>query len=231
MHKLIVMSATYRHPRTSRGHCLSAIRITGSWRALRGLRLPAEMIRDQAALRQRVLVEKVGGPSVMPYSTARPVERNSPALTTCRTTARTRRRQVYTFWKRTSAPAQHDDLRCRGSRVVQRSPDAHEHTVASVGAHDEYLVEAARVFAQRIVDRRRPPAEERISFAFRLATSRLAKPDETSRLVSSGDEFRSRYQLDSSSASTLVNAAKRRETTTGRSDLAAYTSVASSFLN
>jgi len=70
------MSATYRQSSHVTRHCLSAIRITALGARSR-LRLPAEVIRDQALFVSGLLVEKVGGPSVMPIN--RPAcGRNSP---------------------------------------------------------------------------------------------------------------------------------------------------------
>ena len=67
MHKLIVMSATYRQS----SHVTPALlqRDPENRLLARGprVRLPAEMIRDQALFVSGLLVEKIGGPSVKPY--------------------------------------------------------------------------------------------------------------------------------------------------------------------
>src|SRR5207248_7328160 len=68
-------------------------------------RLSADMIRDQALYVSGLLVEKIGGPSVKPYSppglikelhgTDEDTQDHGPSLY---------RRSLYTFWKRTVAP-------------------------------------------------------------------------------------------------------------------------------
>ena len=68
MQKLIVMSATYRQSSQVTPELLE--RDPENRLLARGprFRLPAEMIRDQALAVSGLLVEKIGGPSVRPYS-------------------------------------------------------------------------------------------------------------------------------------------------------------------
>ena len=102
--RLIVTSATYRQAsRVSR----AALERDPENRLLSHgprLRLPAEMIRDQALSLGGLLVERTGGPSVKPYqpaglwnelADADYVQDHGPSLY---------RRSLYTFWKRTVPP-------------------------------------------------------------------------------------------------------------------------------
>ncbi len=102
--RLIVTSATYRQAsRVSR----QALERNPENRLLSHgprLRLPAEMIRDQALSLGGLLVEHTGGPSVKPYqpaglwnelADADYVQDHGPSLY---------RRSLYTFWKRTVPP-------------------------------------------------------------------------------------------------------------------------------
>ena len=69
------------------------------------LRLPAEMIRDQALAVSGLLVEKFGGPSVIPYQPAGLwKELTSGADFVQDHGTELYRRSLYTFWKRTIAP-------------------------------------------------------------------------------------------------------------------------------
>src|SRR5262249_9757300 len=67
LHRLIATSATYRQ--SSRAGRALLQRDPGNRLLARGprLRLPAEMIRDQALFVSGLLAERVGGPSVRPY--------------------------------------------------------------------------------------------------------------------------------------------------------------------
>ncbi|MBC7855517.1 MAG: DUF1553 domain-containing protein, partial [Pirellulaceae bacterium] len=103
--RLIVTSSTYRQS----SHVVAAAAAKDPENRLlaRGprIRLSAEMIRDQALAASGLLVEQLGGPSVMPYQ--------PPGLWTELTGgddykpgkgADLYRRSLYTFWKRTIAP-------------------------------------------------------------------------------------------------------------------------------
>ncbi|MBL8223525.1 MAG: DUF1553 domain-containing protein, partial [Bryobacterales bacterium] len=102
--KTIVMSAAYRQDSKVTPDLLQ--RDPENRLLARGprIRLPAEMVRDQALAASGLLVEQVGGPSVKPYqppglwqelSGGKYTEDNGPGLY---------RRSLYTYWRRTIAP-------------------------------------------------------------------------------------------------------------------------------
>ena len=104
LHKSIVMSATYRQ--SSRNTPELARRDPDNRLLARGprLRLSAEMVRDQALSVSGLLVEKLGGPSVLPYQPAGLWTELGDADFTQDHGESLYRRSLYTFWKRTVAP-------------------------------------------------------------------------------------------------------------------------------
>ncbi len=88
------------------------------------LRLPAEMIRDQALAASGLLVERIGGPSVKPYQppglwnelAGADIQSRIPGPSLYR-------RSLYTFWKRTVAPPAMVAFDASGARDVHRPRD------------------------------------------------------------------------------------------------------------
>ncbi|MEO8427903.1 MAG: DUF1553 domain-containing protein [Verrucomicrobiota bacterium] len=233
MHKLIVMSATYRQS----SHVPSALLQRDPDNRLLArvprVRLPAEMIRDQALFVSGLLVEKVGGPSVMPYQPPGLWKELSGTDYVQDHGEKLWRRSLYTFWKRTSAPPTMMTFDAAGRESCNVRQTRTSTPLQALALMNEVtFVEAARVLAQRIMTSGSHTPEERISFAFRLATARAPKPGELSVLLASWSEYRSRYQSDSSSAAKLVSAGEApRNEHLAVAELAAYTAVANLILN
>ncbi|MCI0534124.1 MAG: DUF1553 domain-containing protein, partial [Verrucomicrobiales bacterium] len=233
MHKLIVTSATYRQS----SHVPLALlqrdpdnRLVA--RAPRP-RLPAEMIRDQALFVSGLLVEKVGGPSVMPYQPPGLWKELSGTDYVQDHGEKLWRRSLYTFWKRTSAPPTMMTFDAAGRESCNVRQTRTSTPLQALALMNEVtFVEAARVLAQRIMTTGGDTPEQRISFAFRLATSRAPKAEELSVLLASWNEYQSRYQNDSSAAAKLVSTGEApRNEQLAIPELAAYTSVANLILN
>ena len=70
LHKLIVMSATYRQQSDVSEEMLQKDPRNLLLARFTRLRMPAEMVRDQALAASGLLVRKIGGPSVYPYQPA-----------------------------------------------------------------------------------------------------------------------------------------------------------------
>ena len=101
----IVTSATYRQSSDASTELLA--KDPENILLARGprLRLPAEMIRDNALAASGLLVDKIGGPPVKPYQPAGLWEEKSGTCLHPRPRERaSHRRSLYTFWKRTSPP-------------------------------------------------------------------------------------------------------------------------------
>jgi hypothetical protein len=233
LHKLIALSATYRQS----SHVTPALlqrdpdnRLLA--RASR-LRLPAEMIRDQALSVSGLLVEKIGGPSVMPYQPAGLWSELSGSRYVQDHGDKLWRRSMYTYWKRTIAPPtmMTFDASTREACNVRESR-TNTPLQALALMNDVTFVEAARVLAQRIMTTGGNTADERIAYAFRLATARPPEPRELAVLTARLTEQQVRFRQDQDSAAGLLGTGEApRNEQLPAAELAAYTTVANLILN
>ncbi|HKI16353.1 MAG TPA: DUF1553 domain-containing protein, partial [Isosphaeraceae bacterium] len=197
------------------------------------LRLTAEMIRDQALYLGELLVERIGGPSVKPYqppglwselTEAEYAQDHGPDLY---------RRGLYTFWKRTIPPPMMAafDAPARETCTVRETRTNTPLQALSV-LNDVTFIEAARSFAEKILNAPAGSPETRLSAAFQAATGRRPKPAELAILRQSLDDQRTRFRSDPAAASALLESGEsRRDPTLDPVELAAYTAVAQLILN
>ena len=175
MHKLLLMSATYRQTSKINADQLEKDpenRLHG--RASR-FRMPAMVLRDWALACSGLLSEEIGGPPVYPYQPDQIWE--SLAITKERdftypqsTGTDLYRRSIYTFWRRTVAPANMFDSANRRTctvRLNQTCTPLHALTTLN----DPTWVEAARSLAERCIASRNT-LDEQIAFAFRTVLCR-----------------------------------------------------------
>ena len=175
MHKLLLMSATYRQTSKINTDQLEKDpenRLHG--RASR-FRMPAMVLRDWALACSGLLNEDIGGPPVYPYQPDQIWE--SLAITKERdftypqsTGTDLYRRSIYTFWRRTVAPANMFDSANRRTctvRLNQTCTPLHALTTLN----DPTWVEAARSLAERCIASRNT-LDEQIAFAFRTVLCR-----------------------------------------------------------
>ena len=154
MHKLIVLSATYRQasavPEKVREADPDNLFLTRG----ASYRMSAEQVRDNALAASGLLVRQIGGPSVLPYQPAGIWE----ALATRNAVKYEQdhgdslyRRSMYTIWKRSSpAPMMLNfDAAERHTCIVKRQKTSTP-LQALVTLNDPQFVEAARVLAQRL---------------------------------------------------------------------------------
>jgi len=144
-------------------------------------RLDAEIVRDNALSISQLLVKKVGGVSVKPYQPAGYwAQMNFPKRTYQHDTgANQYRRGLYTHWQRTflhpsllafDASAREE---CAARRDRSNTP-----LQALVLLNDPTYVEAARVFAQRIILQGGSNDKDRLNWAWLQAVSRSPQPGE-----------------------------------------------------
>jgi hypothetical protein len=194
------------------------------------VRLPADMIRDQALASSGLLVEKVGGPSVKPYQPQglwkelaggkdyQPDKGDG-----------LHRRSLYTFWKRTAPPPMmvNFDAANRETCVV-RELRTNTPLQSLDLMNDTIYLEAARALAGRMMREAGPNPTERIERGFELVLARQPKPRESEILLSSFRYYLDRYQGDPAAA---IQYMESKSTATDASAAAAYTAVASMILN
>jgi hypothetical protein len=201
-------------------------------------RMDAEMIRDQALFASGLLVEQIGGRSVKPYQPSGLWEAISDLESNTREFRRDTgpglyRRSVYTFWKRTSPPPSLAtmDAPSRDTCVVRRSR-TNTPLQALALMNDEQFVEAARVFAERVLTSGGNTNRERATFAFRTATARQPDATEVSTLLRQLEMHLATYKSDSTAAAALLRVGERpRNDTLDTSELAAWTIVCNLLLN
>lgn len=176
IHRLIVMSATYRQSSRLTPEMLEADPYNKLLARGPRFRLSAETIRDNALQISGLLSSGMHGPPIYPPQPAniwRHVGRNAPKYNTNEDEKRFRR-GIYVVWRR-SAPYPsfvNFDAPDRASCVVGRSR-TNTPLQALTLLNDPAYVEITQAFAERIL-REAPSADprERIRFAFRSCTGR-----------------------------------------------------------
>jgi hypothetical protein len=237
--KQIVMSATYRQ--SSRLTPERKAKDPANRLLSRGprFRLDAEMLRDQALFASGLLVEKLGGPSVKPPQPAGLWEAvgytgsNTVRFVADTGAEKVHRRSMYTFWKRTSAPPQMTalDAPSRESCTVRR-----ERTNTPLQAllllNEKQFVEAARALAERTMKQGGKGVEERLTFLFRVATTRKPDARELAELASEYRDHLATYSKDVEAARKLIAVGETKpDAALNPTELAAWTMVANLVLN
>ncbi|HBL41800.1 MAG TPA: hypothetical protein DDZ90_00220, partial [Planctomycetaceae bacterium] len=123
LQKLIVTSATYQQSSHVTSEKLKADPENQLLAHASRLRLPAELIRDQALFTSGLLNAEIGGPSVKPYQPAGVWKEIASQLYQPDTGEDLYRRSMYTFWKRTVPPPAMAtfDAPSRETCIVKRS--------------------------------------------------------------------------------------------------------------
>jgi mono/diheme cytochrome c family protein len=200
------------------------------------LRLPAQMIRDQALAVSGLLAERLGGPSVKPYQPeglwADMVEGGYGDYVPSEGDD-LYRRSLYTYWKRTLAPPSMlaFDSSTRETCIVRLSRTNTPLQALNL-MNDVTYVEAARRLGERMIAEGGTTPDDRIAYAYRLATGHRPSPDAEAVLRGTFDDFLDEYQADRSAALEFVDAGETpRDETLDVAELASYTLVASLILN
>jgi Protein of unknown function (DUF1553)/Protein of unknown function (DUF1549)/Concanavalin A-like lectin/glucanases superfamily/Planctomycete cytochrome C len=232
--KTIVTSATYRQSSKVSPSVLE--RDPENRFLARGprLRLPAEVIRDQALAASGLLVEEMGGPSVKPYQPPGLWEELSFGDSYRADSGnKLYRRSLYTYWKRTVAPPamMSFDASNRESCTVRQTRTNTPLQALNL-MNDVTYLEASRKLAERILKEGGSGEDERIAYGFKLVVSRHPKAEEAKVLRDSLQRFMARYQDDSKVALKYLNyGSSARDESLSPNELAAYTTVASLILN
>jgi hypothetical protein len=189
--KRMVMSATYRQSSTlTAEHRQKDPDNLWLARAPR-VRLPGNVLRDQAFLVSGLLVEQLGGPSVFAYQPDGLWEEASNATYKVGKGADLYRRSLYTYWKRTLAPPTMALLDAGDREYCSVKP---KHTNTPLQAltlmNETTFVEAARKLAMRMLTEGGDSDAARVTFAFRLVTTRAPTTKELQVLVSALADYR-----------------------------------------
>jgi hypothetical protein len=200
------------------------------------IRLPAESIRDQALAVSGLLDRALGGPSVRPYMPERVWDETS-VYGDLRNYKHNvggglYRRTLYTIWKRTAAPPSMliFDSPSREMCTVKRS-NTNTPLQALALLNEITYVEAARVFAQRMIAEGGKNPDQRIAWAFQQATLRSPLPEEMSILKNSFARHLATYKAAPQEAAKLIQIGESAVAQEDPIELAAYTLCANVILN
>jgi hypothetical protein len=236
----IVLSQTYRQSSTATREALE--RDPQNRLLARGprFRLPAEFIRDSALKISGLLVPRVGGPSVNPYTPGdlwREISHYGSTPATAQTFVQDHgeklyRRSMYTYWKRTAPPPNMAAFDAPNREVCTVSrPNTTTPLQALVTLNDVQFVEAARMFAERMLTR---PGNDgaRLRWAFLEATSREPKPEEIAVVEAALRRERKRYAASPAAAERFLNVGESpRNSKLAVTEHAAWAQVATLLLN
>ncbi|MDG1894260.1 MAG: DUF1553 domain-containing protein [Fuerstiella sp.] len=220
--KLLVMSSTYRqssltsadqHRRDPENQWLTHAPV---------FRLNAEMLRDNALAVSGLLHRHPGGAPAKPYELAASFKPSNPDKG-----SGLYRRSLYTYWKRTApAPmmmtldAAKRDV-CRVKRERTSSP-----LQALVVMNGPQFVEAARMLADRLLQKHGNNDQVLLAGMFRLLTSRPPANGEASVLQRLLQDQRTHFRADAEAAAKYVAIGEAESVSKDIANLAAWTTVA-----
>ena len=235
LHRLIVTSAVYRQ--TSEASAVLYARDPENRLLARAprFRLPSMVLRDIALASSGLLDASIGGAPVYPYQPDRVWE--PLAITKERDFTypasqgrELYRRSLYTFWRRTIAPANMFDTSQRQSCRV-RVPVTNSPLHALVTLNDPTWVEAARVLAEQ-VSRERATPEARLAAAFERVVGRAPGAVERELLARMFARQHERYARDGAAAIALLSVgATPRDESFDPAEQAALASACLAILN
>jgi hypothetical protein len=232
LHKLIVMSSTYRQDSKAPPELFQ--RDPYNRLLARGphVRLEAEQIRDQALAVAGLLSPKMGGPSVMPPQPEGlwQVVYSGDKWQTSRGGDKYRR-GLYTFWRRSMPhPAMTTfDAPTREYCVLKRDR-SDTPLQALVLLNDPEYVEAAQALARRVLRETHGTDEDRVRYAFRLCLARSPEKLEAQRLLSLVKSERENFARDQDSAKQFASI-KQEASAEDPAELAAWTVLGNVLLN
>src|SRR5262249_26112705 len=197
-------------------------------------RLSADIVRDQVLAIAGLLVNKIGGPSVKPYQPeglwneigggGAYVQDHGDNLY---------RRSLYTVWRPTIPPPSMANFAASARESHMVRPVVTNTPLQALDLmNDVAYVEAARVFAERVMKEGGATPRERIAYAFRVATARRPREVETDILLDAFGQNLESFKAKADSALKYVSHGEHaRDEQLDVSELAAYTTVTSLILN
>ena len=201
-------------------------------------RLDAEQIRDNALFVSGLINLKMGGPGVRPYQPPNIWEPVGYADSNTRFYLQDHgddlyRRSLYCFLKRTAPPPFMSNFDGPNrEQLCARRERTNTPLQALQLLNDTQQFEAARVFAERILDEGGPSTGDRLRFAIRTVLARQPADDELALLTRAVDHYRERYAADPEGARQVIHVGEAAvRSAASPTDLAAWTLVANLILN
>ncbi|MBS1727209.1 MAG: PSD1 domain-containing protein [Armatimonadetes bacterium] len=203
IHKMIVMSATYRQSSAATADAMDKDPTNVYLSHGPRFRMEAEMIRDSALTISGLLNAKVGGPSVMPYQPPGIWDSPYNGEQWMESSGDDRyRRGIYVFTKRTAMYPTFATFdsgtreSCMVRRIRTNSP-----LQALALLNDKAYLEAAKALGQEMLAK--GSLTKGITFGFRAATSRRPTTQEVAVLEKAFNQFESQYTKDPAQAKKL----------------------------
>jgi len=233
--RTLVTSATYRQTSHASPDLVERDPDNRLYARQARFRLDAEMVRDNALAVSGLLSPKMGGPSVHPYQPRGYWSYlNFPPREWDDSAGEDQyRRAIYTWWQRTfpqpslgafDAPSREE---CVAERTRANVPQQ-----ALALLNDPTYVEAARVFAARILREGGPSGSARLRWAYERALGRLPREEEAQILGALLRKHQDQYRADPRAAARLARAGLAPVSSDlDVVELAAWTSVARAILN
>jgi hypothetical protein len=231
--KQIALSATYRQSSTGNPESSAVDPENKLLARMPAYRLSAEMLRDNALASSGLLVEKIGGAPVKPYQPEGLWEEKSGARYDRDKGDGLYRRSLYTFWKRTSPPPTMVSFGAAERNVcIVRRQVTSTPLQSLMLLNDPQLTEASRFLAERMFKNGGSTIESRISYLFRLLTSRNPKGNELAVLKKIYSEQHDLFAKNEQESIRLLTVGeKANDPSIPPIDLAAGSVVASALLN
>lgn len=235
LHKLIVMSATYRQSSRVTPELRGRDAENRLYARASRFRMPSMLLRDWALASSGLMDSRLGGVPVYPYqpdavweALAITKERDFTYPQSSGTDLY--RRSLYTFWRRTVIPANMFDASNRQTcRVRQSVTSTPLHALTTL--NDPTWVEAARVLAEQSMKLHQSP-DARLSHAFRRVVGRPMNDTDLKLLRRAYDRQLMVYQSDVDAAKALLGVgAFRRDESLNVTEHAALAAVSLGILN
>jgi len=233
--RTLVTSATYRQGSHASADVVERDPDNRLYARQARFRLDAEMVRDNALAVSGLLSTRMGGPGVHPYQPRGYwAYLNFPPREWDDSAGEDQyRRAIYTWWQRTfpqpslaafDAPSREE---CVAERTRANVPQQ-----ALALLNDPTYVEAARVFAERVLREGGTTFESRLRWAYARALGRAPRTEEVRLLAELLQKHRAHYRSDPGAADRLVRVGMA-PLAAGLDvvELAGWTSVARAILN
>ena len=235
MHKLILMSATYRQPSKINRKLLE--RDPENRLLARGprFRLYGQALRDQALAVSGLLVPKLGGAPVMPYQPEGLWEEVSAKGVKYKVAEGDDlyRRSMYTFWRRTVPPPSMMNFDNSSREICSvKAPKTNTPLQAMNLLNDPQYVEAARALAARMMKEGGTSVADRITHGHRLVLTKRPSGAILGILTRGYTDYLAKYTQDDAAAKALVTVGKSSpDESLPTAELAAFTAIANILLN
>lgn len=241
MQKLIVTSATYRQSSKQTAEQTEKDPANVLLSHMPRVRLPAEMIRDQALVASGLFNPEIGGPSVKPYQPAdlwsaltfQNMDEYDTNFYVQDKGDKLYRRGLYTFWKRTIVPPHMQIFDAAGREMCSmRQEKTNTPLQALAMLDDTTFVEAARFLAQRMILEGGDRSADRIRYGFKLLLAHEPNGRKEQVLLGALNDYQSHYIHHEDEATKLLAVGdSRSDSAIPEPELAAYTTLASVMLN